>query len=282
MANIATNILDHIVHLVPPRTLDHATDTFRQLGFNVLVGGTHAGGLTANSLVIFPDGVYFEIISFTEPVSHYPPNSPERRKRENHTWANKAPGWIDYAFLGNGSQEDRISTLINDRAENEGSDVRYRAEVGGGRTRTDGIKLEWLITAPKDEGLLPFFCGDVTPRDLRVPAAPDARHPSGATGIAFVRVVCSASSMPQLVKNMSTVVGKEPRKSSENRCTWELQSVEAKTFELILSAPLDDGEVCFVQGCTAGIYEIGIKAARAGGTVETPYGKLTWVPLPDD
>lgn len=50
--------------------------------------------------------------------------------------------------------------------------MRYERSVSGGRTRPDGEVLKWRITAPTVEkhgrGLLPFFCGDVTDRSLRV------------------------------------------------------------------------------------------------------------------
>ena len=67
--------------------------------------------------------------------------------------------------------------------------VHYHTEVKGGRTRVDGKKLEWLISAPEStetdipielanpavvgkgadvRGRLPFFCGDLTPREFRV------------------------------------------------------------------------------------------------------------------
>ena len=70
MVEIATNVLDHIVHLVPPETLNQASDEFRALGFtlsdvlqllcfgmntcfnSVLSGGVHAGGFTTNALVV--------------------------------------------------------------------------------------------------------------------------------------------------------------------------------------------------------------------------------------
>lgn len=70
--------------------------------------------------------------------------------------------------MGNGSLENRISTVINRRAEYEGSSVKYLAEEKGGRTRQDGVRLEWLISAPHGQDPLPFFCGDITPRNLRV------------------------------------------------------------------------------------------------------------------
>ena len=48
--------------------------------------------------------------------------------------------------------------------------MRYAREVRGGREREDGKVLEWLISGPPDgkRGALPFFCGDLTPRDWRV------------------------------------------------------------------------------------------------------------------
>ena len=116
--------------------------------------------------------MYFELISFTYPVSHYPSGSPERSKREKHRWGAKHPGWVDFAFLGNGSQEVRISDIINNRATQNGSgSPLYLSETPGGRARPDGVILKWLITAPVDSentGTLPFFCGDVTDRRLRV------------------------------------------------------------------------------------------------------------------
>ena len=119
---------------------------------------------------MFADGVYLELISFTHPVSHYPPGSPARVKRDSNPWASRSPGWIDFAFLGNGSRSESIAHVINQRGREEGSGVRYEAEQDGGRTRPDGKVLKWLISAPQVEkrGVLPFFCGDVTPRSLRV------------------------------------------------------------------------------------------------------------------
>lgn len=119
---------------------------------------------------MFADGVYLELISFTHPASYYPPGSPERAKRDGNPWASRSLGWIDFAFLGNGSRSESIAHVINQRGREEGSGVRYEAEQDGGRTRPDGKILKWLISAPQVEkrGVLPFFCGDVTPRSLRV------------------------------------------------------------------------------------------------------------------
>lgn len=37
MSEIATNVLDHFVHLVPPGSLDQASEQFRALGFTLSV-----------------------------------------------------------------------------------------------------------------------------------------------------------------------------------------------------------------------------------------------------
>jgi len=72
MSEIATNILDHIVHLVPPGSLEQASEQFRALGFTVVTGGVHEGGHSMNDLVIFADAVYIEIIlSLNQTIYHH-------------------------------------------------------------------------------------------------------------------------------------------------------------------------------------------------------------------
>ncbi len=52
----------------------------------------------------------------------------------------------------------------------------HYAESKGGRRREDGKVLEWVISSTAEglRGALPFFCGDVTPREWRV-SLPDLR-----------------------------------------------------------------------------------------------------------
>ena len=147
------------------------------------------------------DGAYLELISFTHPASHYPPGSPDRRKRDANPWAWKEPGWIDYAFLGSSSTS--ISELINARAIEQESSIRYDPEVDGGRVRSDGKVLKWQISAPTQEhvrGTAPFFCGDVTPRKWRVRAL---SHTSTSAAVSDRRARCFRShSIPPLMHSI--------------------------------------------------------------------------------
>ncbi|PPQ66022.1 hypothetical protein CVT26_010778 [Gymnopilus dilepis] len=261
---VDTRTLDHIVHLTPPGTVEEASNQWRDLGFKVLPGGVHTDGLTANALVVLSDGVYIELISFTHPLSHYPPDSPEHKKRDNHNWAHLPPGWIDFAFLGTGSRAagESISQTINERAKKEGSGVEYAPEADGGRTRTDGVVLKWLISGPKTgrKGVLPFFCGDVTPRELRVPTDPPSNtvHPSATSGIAYVHVLVDPASFDEASNQLASVIGHKATTTTTNgarKAAWDLHTPggsNADTPRLILTTPVGGEEESFVKGAVGG------------------------------
>ncbi|KAH9857511.1 glyoxalase-like domain-containing protein [Lenzites betulinus] len=284
---VSTRILDHIVHLTPPGSLAESVEAFRALGFTVTPGGTHADGLTANALVVFADGIYLELLHFTRPLP----------AGNTHPWGTKEPGWIDFAFLGNGGTPS-VAATINARAAVEGSAARYAAEVRGGRTREDGRVLEWLISAPlpaegegKGEvtevrGRLPFFCGDLTPRKWRVPLEPlsNSEHANTATGIAHVKLLATSEGIQAYAKQLTSVLGVSPRESSGTSFVWELEKqplhngAQGGTPVLILSAPTDDEEREHLQARGAGVYELGVALTDASkvGVARTPYGRVVF------
>jgi hypothetical protein len=53
--------------------------------------------------------------------------------------------------------------------------------------RPDGQRLDWR-TARAATSDLPFFCGDVTPRHLRVPEGDVRRHANGVLGVAGIEI----------------------------------------------------------------------------------------------
>ncbi|KAH7914079.1 glyoxalase-like domain-containing protein [Hygrophoropsis aurantiaca] len=274
----STKTLDHIVHLTPPGTVEQVSNQFRDLGFTVIPGGTHADGLTANALVVLHDHVYLELISFTHPESHYPPGSPDRLKRDSNPWAHKPPGWIDYAFLG--SSVTSIAKIINERARTN----LYNNEVNGGRVREDGTVLKWVISAPSEmleRGSAPFFCGDVTPRDLRVPTTPPSNrmHRSAVLGIAYIRVLVDESKLVEISTQLTYIIGDEPLSKSDIEYQWELETPSdfgrTRKPRLILSAPRDDEE----SEAARGIHEVAFWTSSEGkeGEALTPYGKILWI-----
>ncbi|KAF5386834.1 hypothetical protein D9615_002017 [Tricholomella constricta] len=285
-SSTSTKTLDHIVHLTPPGSVQATSEQFRELGFNVIPGGTHADGFTANALVasILADGVYIELISFIHPPSYYPPGSPERKARDTHEWASKIPGWIDFAFLGNGSLTTRISDIINDRAKQDGSGAFYGPEWAAGRRRPDGKVLKWVISAPSPEdkrGTLPFFCGDITPRDWRVPTDPpsNTEHPSTAQGISYIVILTASKDLLSISRQLTSVVGNPPVTSTNTESTWLLDTLRKKGGpRVILKSPSNDNESAFVQEAGTGIYEVAfIVNDREEGNGSTPYGKIVWV-----
>ena len=140
-----------------------------------------------------PDGTYIELLSFTHPEWYYPPSSPSHEARLRHPLADKACGWAAYAFLNVppspslGRLPPPLSTLLNERLHDAGSTMRYDAEFVVSRQQQqseaeeeDGgyVEIKGEITPPagwssekRGGKRLPFFCGDLTPRELRVSAA---------------------------------------------------------------------------------------------------------------
>ncbi|KAG8737293.1 hypothetical protein FRC10_008368 [Ceratobasidium sp. 414] len=264
----ATNVLDHIVHLSPPGQLSDGVAHWESLGFKVIPGGQHVGGLSSNALVPLADGVYIELIAFEKPASAYPPDS----LRSKHWWATKEPGWIDWACLG---VEDNVDETIAQREKQAGSGVVYQKGQVGGRTRAgDGVELKWRVTFPAAKhgrGSVPFFCQDLTPRELRVPSADAKTHPNFALGISHIHLSVPEDKLSQVRAQLSVVLGGEPNGLGE----WELGlpgSTEARTPRLRLSTAEPGVTV-------SSIGEVGFFVGRPKDEVNAPkgFGKVVFV-----
>jgi len=174
--------LDHIVIRLPdaetPEELVQYAEPFKKW-FTLSSGGYHTGGKSQNVLISLPDGVYLELIAFTST----PP--------KDHRWAQRRPmNILDFAFLGH-----------PERGKEE-----YGDGVPGGRG-----KCKWVVTVPKDEwtaGMLPFWCEDITPREIRVPK-PET-HPSGVTAVSRITVLVETSrEKANLVAKYKEIIGGE-------------------------------------------------------------------------
>lgn len=155
--------LDHIVIAV--KDLEQTITDYRALGFNVLHGGEHPGRPTYNALVVFADGAYFELIAWRSPA----PGDRWWELLQQH-----GEGIVDFALLPPGT----AATVSGAQARG----LPYSGPHDGGRLRPDGERLQWQTARPPSADL-PFLCGDLTPRALRVPEGDARVHPNGASGV---------------------------------------------------------------------------------------------------
>lgn len=160
--------LDHVVIAVSD--LDAAMAGYRALGFTVVAGGSHPGRTSHNALVVFEDGSYLELIAWKS----Y--NAAERWCVEH---AKHGDGLMDFALL----PDDTAAAIAAAKARG----LELNGPIDGGRKRPDGAELKWQ-TGRQLTFDLPFLCGDVTPRALRVPEGDVRLHANGVTGIASVTV----------------------------------------------------------------------------------------------
>lgn len=160
--------LDHVVIAV--RDLERTVADYQALGFTVVPGGEHTHGASHNALIVFADGAYIELIAFRRP-------NPEFRWWRVLSEAGDGP--VDFALLP--------GDIAADVAAARARGLELEGPTDGGRLRPDGERLEWR-TARAATSDLPFFCGDVTPRQLRVPEGDVRRHANGALGVAGIEI----------------------------------------------------------------------------------------------
>jgi catechol 2,3-dioxygenase-like lactoylglutathione lyase family enzyme len=179
--------IDHIVILVSD--LAAASADYAALGFTVMPGGEHTGGATHNALVIFADDTYLELIAF-------------KRPEPGHRWwrhSAAGEGLVDYALLPGAIEADIAAARARGAA--------YEGPASGGRLRPDGQQVSWQLGMPPTPDL-PFLCGDVTPRALRVPAGAVRQHPNGVIGISGLTIV--VDDLEASVARYRALLGRDP------------------------------------------------------------------------
>jgi hypothetical protein len=160
--------LDHIILLLPHSSLVQPPPSLVK-SFNLTPGGRHADNKTQNKLLVFESGFYIELIAFIPP---------EEENKRGHWWGRKGGGFVDWAVTS-GSVEDVWRVVRGDglRESDDGGEagmpISYERPRSGGRRRMDGVDVRWEVTFPNpgiERGNVPFWCHDVTPRELRVPS----------------------------------------------------------------------------------------------------------------
>ena len=198
--------LDHVVIFVDD--FQRASEDYAALGFEVVPGGVHAGGLTHNALIPFADSTYLELLAPTKrwkvAAFRLPGlrrlsrvvfrSSPSLRRVVRRVHAGE--GLVDFAMA---------CSPLAAAVEVLGDSQHVEGPIPGGRTRPDGEQVAWQVAFP-DAPVLPFLIEDTTPRALRVP--PAKTHSCGATGIHAVSI--ATGSFDRTVALYKTLLGREP------------------------------------------------------------------------
>lgn len=216
--------LDHVVIAV--NDLGATIADYQALGFNVLRGGDHPGRPTHNALVVFADGSYFELIAWREPA----PADRWWQQLQQH-----GEGIVDFALLPPGT-----ATTV---AAAQARGLALSGPHDGGRVRPDGEQLRWQTARPPSHDL-PFLCGDLTPRALRVPEGDARVHPNGAIGVASLSI--AVHDLPASLGRYRALLGEPPQGAPASHASAavdlphsdvQIGLVRAGASTLVLSAP---------------------------------------------
>ena len=202
--------IDHVILVVSDLLV--ASQQFSQLGFTVIPGGVHSGGLTHNALVPFPDGTYLELLSTTR-SSRLKLLSFMKRLRLlgiyigddtaiNRRLTTDMAGGIGIAdfCMVSGDLEKEINLL-------ETRGAQFTAPIPGGRQRPDGKEISWLTSVPRTLDL-PFLIEDKTPRELRLPVVEDDYHKNGILGIRGLAIL--VSNLVESLAHYRSLLGDDP------------------------------------------------------------------------
>ncbi|QDS71409.1 hypothetical protein FKW77_003221 [Venturia effusa] len=253
--------LDHIIILVPHASLKSLPASLSS-AFTIYSGGTHADNKTTNSLVLLKSGVYLEFIAFVED---------DVDRKEGHWWGTKTTGSIiDFALTSGGVGDvegvRRKLAALEDEKEGGKVVVGYRDSKRGGRKRPDGVDVEWDVTfatSSIERGTVPFWCHDVTEREVRVPiesAEGATRHPCRAVGVSKVVLVVASDSFEGLQRVYAKICGKEGVQGVHGEVVFEiLQPVAGSSpSSLVLrkAEGVEEKAVVGKNGGIAGIWEV--------------------------
>lgn len=176
--------LDHLILFLPvdPSTSFPKIPSFFPKNFTLTPGGVHADNLTSNILILLADSCYIELICFINPSTPAPA----------HWWASGAHnyGWMDWCLTNSLSPKESWEAI-------DGAEGSHGEPVEGGRKRADGVDVKWAVTFPRGDnggqdnrGRVPFFCHDITERQVRVPLSEEkTTHSSGISGVQELTVI---------------------------------------------------------------------------------------------
>jgi hypothetical protein len=167
------------------------------VGIACVAGGPHSDHVTEMSLVSFPDGSYLELIGLQADA--------DAGAVARHFWARflqQNAGPCAWAM--------REKDLAAEVSRLKAAGIAVSAPVSGGRTRPDGVRLEWRtsnVGAETQGTFFPFLIQDLTPRAQRVfpRGKPLTKEFRGVT-----RVVIAVRNLDDAIKRYRQAYGVPP------------------------------------------------------------------------
>ncbi|KAM0748499.1 hypothetical protein T439DRAFT_349290 [Meredithblackwellia eburnea MCA 4105] len=233
-------ILDHIVILVP--SLANSDIAFLTgNGFELRPGGVSANGFLQNRFVVFSDGCYIEVVTYTSKATG--------EGRASHWWGAKKYGWIDWAISATPSGAvAKVNALNKGR---EGDEV-YNPANEGGRGTAEGKFIRWRSGFPvlKDgelRGVLPILSEDLNDRSWRVLPRPTPQ-PNSATGVKSITLLSKPGQLSAYRARLSHVLGPAMTLSTFHGGN--------KIISVIVREPASETELDWVKDRGEGVWEV--------------------------
>jgi hypothetical protein len=109
------------------------------------------------------------------------------------------------------------------------------------------------------------------------------QHPSGAIGIAYLRILAQPASFYAVSNQLKTVIGHDPNISTESESIWSLDTANGDYSQVppqfILNTPKNVEEMAFIKDSITEIYEVGFRVHKGSksGDISATYGRIAWV-----
>jgi Glyoxalase-like domain len=217
--------------------IDHVTITGSELkqmqaklaavGIATVYGGAHSNHATEMALVSFPDGSYLELMGIQ-------PHA-EAAAVAGHVWAKYLQG-----DAGPCAWAMREKNLAAEVSRLKAAGVAVSAPVGSGRTRPDGVPLEWETSDVGGETrgtFFPFLIQDRTPRGQRAfpQGKPVTKEFRGVT-----RVVIAVRNLDEAIERYRQAYG-IPRPIRQVDQSFEGYLALLGNLPVVLAQPLNAG-----------------------------------------
>jgi hypothetical protein len=191
----ADSKIDHVT--IAGADLKQMQARLASVGIASVYGGAHVTHASEMALVSFPDGSYLELMGI--------PAGADPQAVAAHFWAKNLK-----ENAGPTAWAMRTKDLAAEVGRLKTAGVAVASPAPGGRTRPDGVRLQW-VTCDIGEGLrgafFPFLIEDKTPREQRVypQGKPTTKDFRGVT-----RVVIAVRNLDDAIKRYHQAYGEPP------------------------------------------------------------------------